>query len=522
MKKLLLLCLVLVALNITSCRKERENIIAQVAEDTTIAVGTHFAQEEIIGQSIVLNPTGYAPLTAMITIKTEITTKVQLRILGKNGAKSDIVKTFPNESTTHEIPVFGLYADHNNIVHLTLYDEKGATLGTSGVYIKTAPLHPDLPIVRVDVPYKGFNKDMHIASYYGHSGQSTPQEVFIFDNFGDIRWYLDFNSHSILNKLHYQDGVEMLKNGNLYFGDQTTHTIYEVDFFGTVKNSWPMPGYIFHHQVLELPNGNFLVTVTKDNISTINDFIIEIDRNSKQIVTTWDLRESLQADRDAWISGARNWIHVNAVEYDRSDDCIIISGRNQGVAKLTRDNKVKWILSTHNGWNKAGDGTDMKAKLLHPLAKNGTVIKDTNVLYGHINHPDFEWNWYQHATKLLPNGNLMLFDNGDNRNFTGDLKYSRAVEYKINENGKTVQQVWQYGKERGRETFSDIVSDVDYYAETNTVVFTPGSITYPSNRGKMVEVSRSSGNVVFEVTVLPPTDLSRVTMHRTDKIKLYR
>jgi arylsulfate sulfotransferase len=160
--------------------------------------------------------------------------------------------------------------------------------------------------------------------------------------------------------------------------------------------------------------------------------------------------------------------------------------------------------------------------LLHPLAKNGTAITDTNVLYGHINHPDFEWNWYQHATKLLPNGNLMLFDNGDNRNFTGDLKYSRAVEYKINENGKTVQQVWQYGKERGQETFSSIVSDVDYYAETNTVVFTPGSITYPSNRGKMVEVSRSSGNVVFEVTVLPPTDLSRVTMHRTDKIKLYR
>lgn len=527
MRRLLLLPLALVVLNITSCKKERDNVTpAVVLQDTAIAVGTQFVQKEITSQSIVVNPVGNAPLTAMITIETNTATKAEIRVLGKNGLKSDITKTFANIGTTHKIPVLGLYADHNNIVHLTLYDDKGAVLGTSGIYIKTNRLHPDLPTVRVDVPYAGQSNEMHIASYYGHAGESTPQEVFIFDKFGDIRWYLDFSSHSILNKLHFQDGVEMLKNGNLYFGDLATHTIYEVDFLGEVVNSWPMPGYSFHHHVLEMPNGNFLVTVTNDNINTINDFIIEIDRSSKQIVNTWDLRESLQKDRFTWLANVgnpgRNWIHVNAVEYDASDDCIIISGRNQGVMKLTRDNKVKWILSTHNGWGVAGDGTDLTTKLLHPLAKNGNVITDANILNGYTNHADFEWNWYQHSPKLLPNGHLLLFDNGDNRNFTGNLKYSRAVEYAINESNMKVQQIWQYGKQRGQETYSDIVSDVDYYAATNTVVFTPGAITWPSNRGKMVEVNRSTGGVVFEVTVLPPSSLSRVTMHRTDKIKLYQ
>src|SRR5690606_9792335 len=154
--------------------------------------------------------------------------------------------------------------------------------GTTGVYIQTQPLNPDLPKIQINVPHSGDSRDLHLTSYYGHSGTATPQEVFIFDVFGDIRWYLDFTNHSVLNKLHYQDGVERLRNGNLYFADMATHTVYEVDFFGEIKDAWPMPGYQFHHHVLELPNGNFLVTVTKEGISTINDFIIEIDRNSKQ------------------------------------------------------------------------------------------------------------------------------------------------------------------------------------------------------------------------------------------------
>lgn len=522
MRKLLLLSLALVTLNMTSCKREQDDIIPTVVEqDTVIAVGTQFVQEEITSQSIVLNPVGNAPLSAMISIETSVNTKVEIRVLGKNGLKSDVSKTFSNIGTAHKIPVFGLYAGYNNIVHLTLYDEKGTMLGTSGVYIQTKQLHSDLPTVRVDVPYNGERSDMHIVSYYGHGGESTPQEVFIFDKYGDIRWYLDFTNHSILSKLHYQDGVEMLRNGNLYFGDVSTHTIYEVDFFGDIVNTWPMPGYKFHHHVLELPNGNFLITATKENVSTYNDYIIEIDRNSKSIVTTWNLQESLQKSRDAWITNTTNWIHVNAVEYDAASDCIIISGRNQGLAKITRDNKVKWILSTHNGWDKAGDGTDLTTKLLHPLTKDGMVITDTSILNGRVNHTDFEWSWYQHAPKLLPNGNLLVFDNGDNRNFTGNLKYSRAVEYRIDEGAMTIAQVWQYGKQRGQETFSDIVSDVDYYQETNTVVFTPGSVTWPSSRGKIVEVNRMAGNVVFEVTVLPPTSLSRITMHRSHKISLY-
>lgn len=111
---------------------------------------------------------------------------------------------------------------------------------------------------------------MTLVSYFGHNGSLFPQRPFIFDSFGEIRWYLNFRTHPQLNQLFYDDGIERLANGNFYFGSgggafggAADNTIYEIDLFGNVLNKWEMPNYGFHHEVKEKPNGNFLVTVNK-------------------------------------------------------------------------------------------------------------------------------------------------------------------------------------------------------------------------------------------------------------------
>lgn len=50
----------------------------------------------------------------------------------------------------------------------------------------------------------------------------------------------------------------------------------------------------------------------------------------------------------------------------------------------------------------------------------------------------------------------MIFDNGDNRNYQQPCSYSRTVEYEIDEEKMTIRQIWSYGKERDRETYSKI------------------------------------------------------------------
>ena len=47
----------------------------------------------------------------------------------------------------------------------------------------------------------------------------------------------------------------------------------------------------------------------------------------------------------------RNWAHVNSVDYDPTDDSIIISSRHQSaIIKIGRDKKIKWIFSSPEGW----------------------------------------------------------------------------------------------------------------------------------------------------------------------------
>jgi arylsulfate sulfotransferase len=102
----------------------------------------------------------------------------------------------------------------------------------------------------------------------------------------------------------------------------------------------------------------------------------------------------------------------------------------------------------------------------------------------------------------MPNGNLLAFDNGTYRNFENTVHFSRTVEYQIDEKEKTVAQVWQYGKERGQEFFSTIVSDVDYLPITNNVLATSGYISKGTNLlGKIVEVDYKTGDEVFEASL---------------------
>lgn len=478
----------------------------------------------ITDERIVINPTGYSPLTAFITFRTSVATKISVHVKGKHGGATDIEKDLEEIKNIHHVPVYGLYPDYKNSVELIFKNIYGTELARKVYEIQTDPLPTGVyPIITINKRTEQMSEGMTMVSYYGFNGDRLPQNPFIFDAYGDIRWYLALKTHPELNQLLFENGIERLQNGNLYFGDATTDKIYEMDLFGTVIDSWPMPGYNFHHNVQEKPNGNFLVTVDKLGAPTVEDHIIEIDRSSKQIINIWDLNQSLQNTRRILTNNVVDWIHVNALIYDESDNTIIISGRTQCLVKLDETNNVVWILGCHKDWGISGKGIDLKNYLLQPLDNNDQRINDQQILDGNLNHPDFEWNWYQHAPLLKPDGNLLLFDNGgNNRNFIGADRYSRAVEYAINVEEKTVKQIWEYGKDRGLETFSSIVSDVDYLPSSNHVIFSPGSVRNTANYGKVIEIDYTTKNVVFEATITMLNPAFTIAFHRTECMNLYR
>ena len=100
------------------------------------------------------------------------------------------------------------------------------------------------------------------------------------------------------------------------------------------------------------------------------------------------------------------------------------------------------------------------------------------------------------------------------------MRYSRAVEFQIDEEAMTVQQIWDYGKERGYETFAPIVSDVDYHPTQNNILFAPGIGVDNGgglSGGKVVEINYETKEVVFEARIISPG----ITFHRVERMPLY-
>ena len=473
------------------------------------------------------NPSGYAPLTAEVSFLTSRAVHVEVVVEGLEGGE-DVVGRFDYQHDQVTLPILGLYPSTHNRVILRFISGSNTLIAQNELMIEAPDIISDLPRIDFEVLRQSAIKPgMNLVSYFGHNSEFTPQRPFMFDSQGVIRWYLDFREHPSLSSLFFDDGVERLANGNLLFGDGSTDRIIEMDMLGRIVDTWSMPGFGFHHLVIEKPGGNFIATVNKQGSSTVEDHIIEIGRTSHTIVREWDLRQSLQYGRRAWPANFGDqdvdWFHANGVVYDPSDDTIIVSGRTQGTIKLSMDNEVVWIVAPHRGWSTSGNGVDLNSKLLQPLGADGEAILDEDVLDGRSNHPDFEWAWYQHAPELMPDGSLLLFDNGDNRNYSSSERYSRAVQFRIDESAGTIEQVWQYGKDRGEETFSRIVSDVDYHADKDNIVFMPGAIVSgAAPNGKMIEIDYSTGEVLFEATITPPiAAFDLITFHRVERLEIY-
>ncbi len=343
----------------------------------------------------------------------------------------------------------------------------------------------------------------------------------IYDTKGEIRWYME--PSSIYNNDIYRAGIMMgfrqNKDGAFTWGYGQRYVKY--DLMGREIFNRRLPdGYNdFSHAMDAMQNGHYLVRVASSDhvraddkhVRTVRDVIIEVDQNGN-VVDEWRLFDILDPYRDNVLkvldqgavclnidasqagktlsaeqlaeqdksdkfgdivgSGAgRNWVHVNSVDYDPTDDSIIISSRHQSaLIKIGRDKKVKWIMGSPEGWKKT-----FADKVLKPVDSKGNPIK----CEGSKCEGGFDWTWTQHTGWRVDSKSdkniftLSVFDNGDARGMEQpplpDMKYSRAVIYKINQKKMTVEQIWQYGEERGHAWYSPVTSLTEYMPDKNSV-----------------------------------------------------
>lgn len=470
---------------------------------------------------LTLNPTGLTPLSASLAYSSPIPTQITATVLGGHPISSP-----PSDyNTTHDIGIHGLYSGTENLIKVEIKSEENGTLAIDTLRLLTDTLPDFFP--QIDIIAK---EDQLMEPGWNLMELSIGGQGYfrfypsIFDPSGQVRYTLN---------LDFIQGwigpFQRLNNGNWIWAKD--HQVYEYDMLGRLVTSWSLGGYWQHHDIIEKPDGNLIIPVTKLALSTRLDYIIEIDRLTGDLIREWNLREVLDVDRFDIVWNSSDWAHVNSIWYDEATDGLVISARNQGVIKVDMDNHLQWIIAPHQGWElagDAGDGIDTRDYLLTATNPDGIAYTD-NIQSGEADANTFSWPWGQHAAMVLDNGNIFCFDNGTNRNFDGNSDYIRAVEYSIDVANMTIKQVWQYGKERGQELYSSNISDVDALPQTGNRLISPGNINSNGARqSRIIEVNYPEGDVVFEAVILFNNTLSTGggwgdfdLSYRAERLELY-
>jgi arylsulfate sulfotransferase len=329
--------------------------------------------------------------------------------------------------------------------------------------------------------------------------QESDREFGLFvalDAQGEVVWFYEAP--------HRVDEPRRLPNGNILYRGVRTQ-MFEIDMLGRRVNHWaataarkdapPTATAVdtdsLHHDVLRMPSGNFLALSTEvrhfENYPTsvedqgagqapanvIGDVLIEF-RPDGEIVREWKFFDLLDPRRlgygslntgfyeevykDVLEEPGYDWTHANGIDYDAGSDSALISINHlSAVVKLDLGSgEIAWILGHPEGWQEKWQALRLRPK------------------------GDLDWFWHQHAPEITPDGTLLIYDNGAFRAFPPDPKilppdtFSRAVEYRIDEANRTVEEVWSYGGPGDEWFFSGFISEADWMPETGNILVTSG------------------------------------------------
>ena len=472
------------------------------------------------------NPNPTVPLAAIVYFDSSQPVETTLAI--SDGQNSWELHYGIDKAPQKGLPVVGMRPNRTHQIRVMIKggEEERVTYPTALTF--TTPPLPDDPAVfppihvNVSQPERmepGLTLVFARRRVPGEPTELTPEErhfmvsyglIIALDPRGDVVWY--FQTHARI-----ADMIQ-LRNGNFLFLT-TEYDVTEIDVLGNVVQEWyaarrpqgphataiPVEGETIHHCIYELSNGNFMAFTAQAKAvedyytsewnpdaprktqQVMGDTIIEFTR-AGEIVWRWNCFDHLDPYRIGyetlytywWVRGFpghTDWTHGNSMWIDEAENTILLCLRLQEcILKIDRSTgEIRWILGEHTDWP-----AHLQDKLLQPIG-------------------DIQWPYHMHTPSITEDGTFLIFDNGvfGARPFTmpklPSETYGRAVEYVINEEKMTVQQVWASDQKGEADNLvSYAMGDADYMAQTGNVLVSYGMAVTPE-----------------QVRDVPPTEYNR-------------
>lgn len=313
----------------------------------------------------------------------------------------------------------------------------------------------------------------------------------ITDSAGNVYKYhkpfpagFDFKMHSmgkfsyampIATASQYQQGPFLVQNFYVQF--IVTDTNFKVLDQIQMQN-----GYLADlHEFVILPNGHYLMMAYYEVPMDMSLIVPGGDPNAVMVAT---ILQELDKDKNCifeWnslnhmaLTDTYDDLRKKSIEHAHGNSMFMDTDGNLIVSMATTNDILK-IDPVSGGilWRMGGKHNQFK------------IINDNEA-----NAPMYFT--LQHDVHKLDNGNLMLFDNG----FMRQNKYSRAVEYKIDETKKEAEMVWEYRS--NPDIFAVAMGSSQRLKNGNTLI--SWGLMASQHQRTVIEVDKDN-NIVFEMSL---------------------
>ena len=388
---------------------------------------------------VVVDPYGYAPLSALVLFETDDATKATVTIHAKADSAypeySTIIHEFDTLDTEHYLPVYGLYADLSTKVTIDLFNAGGTKVDSSDIVITADPentvqdFYKDIVVSELAIEYNGY-KANNIVDNKANNGnpveltEAQVEEMYLLepgngaltytlyagnggcvvgvDLDGEVRAVMACADGPAPIRRDLIDAETALETGLTATGHgtgnilaamfnesttgQTQNGIIEFNSLGKIYKEW-LTNYIHHEFAYNIDNDSWIIDAGMPSGFTVEDYLEEISYADGSKMRDWDLHDVFDLKEyiaDEWSGSVYDWAHVNSLTFIR-DDSTAIAGDNEDAILFSprhQDGVYKLNLDENEiEWFVSAPGNanwteEFAAKALTPVMADGTPVDE--------------------------------------------------------------------------------------------------------------------------------------------------
>ncbi|MBO4395792.1 MAG: aryl-sulfate sulfotransferase, partial [Eubacterium sp.] len=311
------------------CEKAIEKILAELSTGWKNAI-------------LIISPFRASVLTALLLLKTDEPTRIRYTVKGMRGSK-DLTLGEDDFSTSHRVPIVGLFEDAKNTVIISIENENSDKVINKSIKIKTPNVMEEYFDIQLKMTYSAHDITDDEEKFYEVSG-GYRGPTCIFDSHANVRFFFS-------RKPHYY-GIYLLDNGTFLwpehllkrpvFGAPLSVVAHEMDWFGRYHHTY-FHEIGYHHDAVVLPDGNFMTISSTLVNKHVENKLVKIDRE------TGDQLDELSMDElfDDTYQNSFDWCHINSISPMDDPDELILCLRNiHTICRVSmREHKLIWILT---------------------------------------------------------------------------------------------------------------------------------------------------------------------------------